>query len=80
MGPKVREEAMRRKTQDDVRRASTTYAELEESRRRDARFRTLMRVLFCVGGFMCGMESIMEITYLVFFGIVGPIALHFDMI
>ena len=39
-----------------------------------------MRVLFCVGGFMCGMESIMEITYLVFFGIVGPIALHYDMI
>jgi hypothetical protein len=80
MDPKVREEAMRRKVRADVRRASMTYEKRVELRKRGARSRALMRVVFFIGGFLCGLESIAEIAFLLFFGIVGPIGLHYDMI
>lgn len=73
------EEAMRRKNRAQVRRASMTYAERVERRKRAARNRAVMRAFFFVGGLMCGVESLAEIMFLVFFGVIGPIGLHYDV-
>ena len=80
MDPKIREEVMQRKTRADVRRASMTYDQRVKRRRENARYRTVWRVFFFVGGFLCGFESIAEIAFLLFCGIVGPIGLRYDML
>ena len=72
--------AIRWKNEEDVRIASMTWEQRKESTMREERFRITMKAIFFVGGFICGVGSFTEIMMLLGFGILGPIALHYDML
>ena len=72
--------AMRWKNEEDVRIASMTWVQRKASIQRDERFRIVMKVIFFVGGFACGIGSFTDIMMLLGFGILGPIALRYDLL
>jgi len=72
--------AMRWKNKRDVKIASMTWEQRKESVARDERWRLVMQVCFFVCGFACGMGSFTDIMTLLGFGILGPLALRYDLL
>ena len=72
--------AIRWKNEEDVRIASMTWEQRRASIQRDERFQITMKAIFFVGGFICGVGGFTEIMMLLGFGILGPIALHYDLL
>jgi len=72
--------AMQWKNKRDVRRASMTWEQRKKSLECDRRSRLILQVFFFVGGFAFGIGSFWEILMLLGFGILGPLALRYDLL
>ena len=72
--------AMERRNEDDIRFASLTWAQRKHSMECDRRLRLAYRVIFLVVGLSCDMGAYMEILVLLVFGVLGPIAIRYDLL
>jgi hypothetical protein len=72
--------AMRRRTRADVKFASMTWEERKKAMARGRRERLVLQACFTIGGLACGIGSLTEIVLLVGFGILGPLALRYDLL
>jgi hypothetical protein len=72
--------AMERRSEDDIRRANMTWAQRKKSMDRQDRFRYVWEVGFIVGGLACGIGGFTDVLLLLVFGVLGPIALRYDLI
>jgi hypothetical protein len=79
MKPERLEEEMRRKCRADVEFASMTYAERSRQLKHEAQMRRTLRVIFFFVGLICGVGSAMDVVMLLAFGILGPIAMRYEM-
>ena len=77
-GPDL-DRAMRRKNEEDVRIASMTWEERKDAIASEERIKTTMKAFFFIGGFVCGVGSLADIMMLLGFGILGPIALRYEL-
>jgi hypothetical protein len=74
------EEAMKVRNEEDIRFASMTWSERTQTLKYQERLRLVYKALFVIVGLSCDAGAVMEIVALVVFGILGPLALRYDMI
>jgi len=79
-GHEIRAAALKRRNEDDVRFATMTWAQRKQSMEREERYRIVWQVGFAIGGLACGMGCFTDILMLLVFGILGPIALRYDLL
>ena len=71
---------MRRRNRDDVEFASMTWEQRRASIARDRRIRFVLQVTFAVGSLTFGIGSFPDIVMLFGFGILGPLALRYELL
>ena len=72
--------AMRRRNRRDVHFASMTWAERRASIARNRRIRFVLQVTCAVGSLTFGIGCFTDIVMLFGFGILGPLALRYELL
>lgn len=74
------EAAMWRKTERDVRRATMTWEQRKKTIDGERQARIVLQVFFTIAGLVFGLGSLIDILMLLGFGILGPLALRYDLL
>jgi hypothetical protein len=72
--------AMKRRNEADIRRAKMTWAQRKKSMAREDWSQYVWEVGFIIGGLACGIDSYTDLLVLFACGVLGPIALRYDLL